>query len=614
MVRGFRLWVAAILAVGCSDAPVTRPQTQIVLQVVGSQEVLTPIEQATVRLEGPGGANRTLVAGPGETLRIEGLTPGLWRVAVEGLTGTGAVSWFDEIEVTLESGAVTERTLTARPFQPADPRVEWQGDTVLLTWTAVAGATEYRGEALLPPAQTVVAEATTSGTSLELGPLDPGAYLFRVRAVNRFGNDGEPALLEPGEPPTGAGTVRVRVITAGLQEDVPLPDIEVSIDVDGSVRSRSTGSDGVATFTDLPVGAYVVAVGSPGPGLDFPQEDREVTVVDGEVAEVSFQADRTEVSVERIVRTERRGLLADVPPDVFPRAGSYPARIEGVNVDLIESVAVSPSSFPDVAVEIVARTLDALEVEVSSRPVPAEATTYGLRFPNPLVPTPAPGLTIDVVPFRPEAVEMEVVNGLTYLERGVMNTVDLASLWITAGQRTEYQVTGRTVNPSFGFDQGQEITLVESGFQQDVQLRLQHEPDGNDRFYWVQFVAGVDGGPSDGGADLYIPVGDAELPTVTRYEPASIYSFLPGEPVTFRLQAVDPQEGILGDDQVYWFSSEDGYLGTGRTVERLQGLSPGQHTLFIRVEDSDDNVVDIQWKVVVSETCPGRCYHELPPR
>lgn len=52
----------------------------------------------------------------------------------------------------------------------------------------------------------------------------------------------------------------------------------------------------------------------------------------------------------------------------------------------------------------------------------------------------------------------------------------------------------------------------------------------------------------------------------------------------------DPEDGFLRDDALRWESSQDGGLGTGRTVQAT-GLSEGQHTITLHGTDSDGNTV-----------------------
>ena len=200
MKRG-RILPFLIAVVGCSESAVTPAVTQLTLEIVGSQETRIPIDRATVRLEGP--TSRTLDTAPRDTFTIGDLRPGTYDVAVEGWTGN-SVAWFSELSVRLDEGQQERKTVSIRGgFAPETASATVDGEVVSIQWAQVQGATEYLVEASgLPGSSGFTEQGRTAGTSFQVGPLDPGAYVVRVQAINRFGNGGstvEQAVVVGGE-------------------------------------------------------------------------------------------------------------------------------------------------------------------------------------------------------------------------------------------------------------------------------------------------------------------------------------------------------------------------------------------------------------------------------
>jgi hypothetical protein len=604
------LAVLVVMLLGCNESSTTSPEAALSLQVIGLQQSLTPIDRANIYLQGP--EERALAALPGEEVRIDDLDPGSYQVAVEGLAGAEVV-WFDEISAVINPGETARRSITARSFSPADVMVDDTGGSTVVSWTPVQGAREYRVEVSgLPGTEGFVEQGRTVQNSLDLGDLGPGSYLYRVLAVNRFGSVGEPAEAQAAPEP---GDLRVNVTTVGLNGDLPLADVAVSVQGVGSsfTDARSTGADGGVLFEGLESGDYEVTVQPPSPAFQFPTAATQVSLQGTAGAEAAFRAERVGLTVTGVTRTLSGGLLADVALDVFPRGGTFPARLTGVNVDMIEAVQVSPGSPADVRVEILSRSFDALELEVSSEGAPGESTEYSLSFSNPINVPLEDAETIQVVPFRPQPRTFEVVNGITSLERGVSNTIQIESTWETAGTPIDYTITSWTINNTLtvrDVDPGEQVSLARSGFEQTFSVELRHTPDDDDEAYWVEFLGEVDGVGAANGADLYIPVDSETLPTVLVMEPASFQSFRPGEPVTFSLIAVDPLDGNRIRDDVFWFTSRGGFLGAGEAITVPGGLVEGDQTLSIRILDRENNPFNIEWRVQVSPSCPGRCYHD----
>jgi hypothetical protein len=61
--------------------------------------------------------------------------------------------------------------------------------------------------------------------------------------------------------------------------------------------------------------------------------------------------------------------------------------------------------------------------------------------------------------------------------------------------------------------------------------------------------------------------------------------------------AEDPEDGILPDAALSWYSNRDGFLGTGGQV--LVTLSYGQHVITLRTIDSDGNTATASVNVFV---------------
>jgi hypothetical protein len=79
-------------------------------------------------------------------------------------------------------------------------------------------------------------------------------------------------------------------------------------------------------------------------------------------------------------------------------------------------------------------------------------------------------------------------------------------------------------------------------------------------------------------------------------------TFARGQRISLEGNATDWEDGGLPDDSFTWFSSMDGLLGTGRTIE-VTTLSPGVHELLLEVEDSDGQMgVDVMEIEVVAGT------------
>jgi hypothetical protein len=86
-------------------------------------------------------------------------------------------------------------------------------------------------------------------------------------------------------------------------------------------------------------------------------------------------------------------------------------------------------------------------------------------------------------------------------------------------------------------------------------------------------------------------------PRVNILAPASEAVLPPGQSVQLLGYAEDPEDGILPDAALSWYSNRDGFLGTGGQV--LVTLSYGQHVITLRTIDSDGNTATASVNVFV---------------
>ncbi len=77
-------------------------------------------------------------------------------------------------------------------------------------------------------------------------------------------------------------------------------------------------------------------------------------------------------------------------------------------------------------------------------------------------------------------------------------------------------------------------------------------------------------------------------PTIQILSPANNSSFVKNQPITFKCNATDIEDGILGNDNFYWLSDINGYLGKGTEIT-TSNLATGTHQITVTAKDSDDN-------------------------
>lgn len=195
-------WVFAglVIVLSCSSDGTSPDDSRagLALAIALAADVQMAPDAGIVHVEGA--TNRTVAIQPGQTVTIEGLVPGNYTVALEGLRA-GQLESFGETTVTVVAGQNRQANITLRSFVPAaitaPPQIE-AGQPFTVQWTPVQGATgyiiEYADNPSFNGAQAVNATGTTASVTINA----PGAYVFRARARNRFNT-----LSHASEPSAG---------------------------------------------------------------------------------------------------------------------------------------------------------------------------------------------------------------------------------------------------------------------------------------------------------------------------------------------------------------------------------------------------------------------------
>ncbi|MCW7753816.1 hypothetical protein OOT00_07455 [Desulfobotulus sp. H1] len=85
----------------------------------------------------------------------------------------------------------------------------------------------------------------------------------------------------------------------------------------------------------------------------------------------------------------------------------------------------------------------------------------------------------------------------------------------------------------------------------------------------------------------YVTIHINNTPPVAEIQsPADGSTFSVQHSILFRGRALDAEEGYLQSDQLQWYSTIDGNLGTGQTFHK-NNLSPGIHTISLVATDKD---------------------------
>ncbi len=104
------------------------------------------------------------------------------------------------------------------------------------------------------------------------------------------------------------------------------------------------------------------------------------------------------------------------------------------------------------------------------------------------------------------------------------------------------------------------------------------------------------------------PVAGGSDPVAEILNPHDGDSFDPGTPVALSGTGVDPEDGPLPGTKLQWFSDRDGFLGSGDSLEvTLSGAEAcdgfTEHTLVLRVTDSDGRYATQRVKVLIGRLC-----------
>ena len=193
--RALRILVVLLAATACDDAMTGTGDTTILLRVVAAEgSVLGNVDQGRIRIIGP--TSRTVTVSPGTTQTIDGLAPGSYTVALEGLTGGDVETFGVRSGVNVVAGSNTTVTVTMNSFVPvigAPPADVQAGQSATVTFSAVSGATVYVVEYAANSAFTGAQQTEVSGTTANVTLSAEGPYFIRVRARNEFGSSGVPS-------------------------------------------------------------------------------------------------------------------------------------------------------------------------------------------------------------------------------------------------------------------------------------------------------------------------------------------------------------------------------------------------------------------------------------
>jgi hypothetical protein len=93
------------------------------------------------------------------------------------------------------------------------------------------------------------------------------------------------------------------------------------------------------------------------------------------------------------------------------------------------------------------------------------------------------------------------------------------------------------------------------------------------------------------------------LPTATITNPATGATFDEGDLILFTGTGFDTEDQWLTGPYLLWYSNKDGQIGIGNSVD-TRSLSPGTHTISLKVTDSE-NTSDIDSiTVIIGNTAP----------
>jgi hypothetical protein len=135
---------------------------------------------------------------PTSTLTIDGLDPGTYSIAVEGLWGGEVVSFGEAADVVVQANRNTATTVAQGPFVSTLTDVPAQlavGNAVVVQFGAVSGAVSYRIEWDGDPTFPAPRSLETDSTTVRISHPSAGSLHVRVRATNRFGSIGSASTV-----------------------------------------------------------------------------------------------------------------------------------------------------------------------------------------------------------------------------------------------------------------------------------------------------------------------------------------------------------------------------------------------------------------------------------
>ena len=208
MKRTVRVLVGSVVALLACDRGPVAPGNTGQLEVVAVSQASVALDAGKVIVVGPSSNPTTTKrdAAPGQTVKIDGLAPGTYTVALQGFVG-GDVAMFGLTSgVQVTAGQNTTATVSFNSFVPAaDPLPSSAtNNTFTVSYATVAAAMRYQVQAATDQAFTadmVSVDVTPPKTSADITVTKCGTYYARVRAFDPY--------QSPGRWADAAGSVQV---------------------------------------------------------------------------------------------------------------------------------------------------------------------------------------------------------------------------------------------------------------------------------------------------------------------------------------------------------------------------------------------------------------------
>ena len=171
-------------------------------------DVAGHLEAARVTVSGPTNKSINLTAGPtGFTGTVDGLAPGLYAVAVEGLVGGEADYFGVTSDVQVTAGQNTTTTISFASFRPVVTASVSPTTPMIInvSFPAVPNAESYEVDLDIDPAFPSPTTSSITGTSTDLTVVIAGTYYVQARAVNALvtaarASDAVMVQIDPGPP------------------------------------------------------------------------------------------------------------------------------------------------------------------------------------------------------------------------------------------------------------------------------------------------------------------------------------------------------------------------------------------------------------------------------